>query len=236
MTAALAGCADSADDTDPTTGAGTGDTTVGSGSPGTATTSRTGTGSESAGLDDHPSTAGLAEQPTLGPDPTVAPAVVVAFEDPSCPNCRAFERDTFPNLRAAAVEDESLSFVYRNFPFAYPWGRPAMQALESTYARDAAAFWSLKAHYFAEQPSFSTANVFRKTREFLAANASVDAEAVVADAEAEVHDAAVQADVDAGNDAGVPSTPTCFLFRDGAYVTRVSGARSYSVFATALGL
>lgn len=193
-----------------------------------------GTGTPAASLD-HPAAAALAGQPFLGPAPGAARGTIIAFEDPSCHNCRRFNENTFPELESKLVDPGEASFVYRNFPHAFAWGKPAMQALEATLARGEEPFWALEHHYFATQEEFSEENVLDRTREFLAAETGVDAAAVVADAEAKKFDMAVQRDTDAGNAAGVVSTPTFYLFRDGKFLTEVRGAQSYQVFAQALG-
>jgi protein-disulfide isomerase len=197
---------------------------------GTGTTTSTG-----QTLDDHPAARELDAQPTLGS--ADASATVIAFEDPSCPRCRAFERNTVPRLRDELVDTGRARYVARTYPVIYPWGKPAVQALEATFARSPEAFWGLFAHYFAEQDAFSTENVLPRTETWLAANTGLDAAAVVADAEARAYDAAVQTDLDAGEAAGVGrTTPTVFLFRDGEYVTRAGGSVSFELISSALGL
>lgn len=201
---------------------------------GTGTATPTGTPGPLGG---HPAASGLGAQPALGPDPTDATAVIVAFEDPSCTLCRRFERNTFPTLRSEYVESGDLSFVYRVYPVIYPWGKPASQALESTYAASEAAFWALKDHYYAEQDQFGTDNVLESTESFLDEETDVDAASVVDDARNERHDAAVQADLAAGRaaDAG-NQTPIFYLFRDGEFRTKIQGPQGADVFAAALGL
>lgn len=192
----------------------------------------TGTGES---IDSHPAAAGLDAQPTLGP--SEATATIVAFEDPSCPRCRAFERNTVPRIRDELVATGQARFVARTYPVVYPWGEPAVQALEATFARSPEAFWGLFAHYFADQDAFSTDNVLPRTEEWLAANTDLDGAAVVADAEAGAYDDAVQVDLDAGEAADVGrTTPTVFLFRDGEYVTRAGGSVSFDLITSALGL
>lgn len=181
-------------------------------------------------------TAGLADQPRLGPDPFEADAVVVAFEDPSCPNCRRFETNAFRKIRSEWTDAGKASFVFRGFPVVYPWGKPASQALEATYAHDESAFWTLKDHYFAEQDAFDEGNVLDRTETFLAENAMVDAETVVSEAREEAYDDAVQADLSAGEEAGFSATPSFLLFRDGSLVTELAGPKSFSVFENALQL
>jgi protein-disulfide isomerase len=184
---------------------------------------------------DHPALAALAGQPYRGPTPGTAPGLIVAFEDPSCTNCERFNTGTLPKLESELVDPGKASYVYRNFPYAYEWGKPAMQALEATDARSEPAFWKLKTHYFATQSEFSASNVLDRTRTFLASETDLDAAAVVADAEAEEFDAAVRRDIDAGESAGVVSTPTFYLFREGEFLTEIRGAQSYDVFEQALG-
>ena len=187
----------------------------------------------------HPAAAHLDAQPRRGPDPAEATATIIAFEDPSCTRCRTFERNTVPKIESELVEAGTAAYVFRGYPVVYPWGEPATQALESTYARSDAAFWALKDHYYADQPSFREAGpegVLTLTREFLVAETDVDADAVVADAEERAHDAAVRTDLADGDRAGATVTPSVFLFRDGQYVTKAQGSVGFDVIKNALGL
>ena len=142
-----------------------------------------------------------------------------------------------PQIMEELVATGTASFVFRGYPVIYPWGKPATQALESTFARDAEAHWALAGHYFAEQTSFDESNVLDRTREFLAGETDVDADGVVADAEAKAHDAEVQSDLEAGMAAGAGrTTPNVFLFKEGEYRTQAAGSVSFSVIQNALGL
>lgn len=181
---------------------------------------------------EHPSAAGINDQPTLGD--RAWQGVIVAFEDPSCPTCRRFNRNTLPDIEAELVAPGDVAYVFRGYPVVYEWGGPATQALEATFDRDPAAVWALKDHYFAEQDQFSTDNVLDRTRQFLDDATEVDGEAVVADVEADAHADAVRTDSDAGQAAGASGTPTFFLFRDGEYQTTVSGAQDFTVFENVL--
>jgi len=187
-------------------------------------------------LADHPVGQNLAAQPRLGPDPAEATGVIVAFEDPSCPRCAAFEEVTVPKIKSELVDPGDAAYVVRTVPLVYPWGEPAIHALEATYARDAGAFWTLLGHYFAEQDAFGPDNVLDRTESFLSTETSIDASAVVADAETEAYASAVETDLAASEAADVSGTPTVFLFRDGDYRTRVTGSVSFNLVTQALGL
>jgi protein-disulfide isomerase len=194
--------------------------------------------SSAGGVPDHPATAGLDGQPTLGPPPEEAPGLIVAFEDPSCPRCRAFEQTVVPEIRSKLVDPGRASFAFRGYPVVYEWGGPAVRALEATFARDSAAFWSLVAHYFENQGDFQLADtdgVYAATRRFLDEQTGVDAEAVVTAARDGEADAAVQTDLDAGMAAGAGrTTPHVFLFSDGQYRTKAAGSVSYETVESVL--
>jgi hypothetical protein len=217
---------------------GGGDTADGGGDGGTATGTGTGTGTATPSANN--ALRGLADQPALGPDPGEAEGLIVAFEDPSCPTCARFERETVPEIRSKLVEPGKAAYVFRGYPVIYPWGEPATHALEATYARDAGAFWTLAAHYFESQDEFrgSDAETVRsKTATFLNDNTDVDGDAVAGEAGGEAAAAAVGADLDAGMAAGAGRrTPSIFLFKNGEYRTNLAGSVSYNVIASALNL
>jgi protein-disulfide isomerase len=191
-----------------------------------------GGGSGGQSIEDHPAAAGLDAQPRRG---SLDGHVVLAFEDPSCSMCRNFHRNTVPDIQSNIVDPGLGAYVVRTYPIIYPWGEPATQALESTFARSEDAFWSLFGHYFETQDQFTSDNVLDRTATFLNDGTDVDGDAVVTDADERAHDDAVQADITAAENADLPQqTPIVLLFRDGEYVTRANGNVSYDLIAQAL--
>jgi protein-disulfide isomerase len=181
---------------------------------------------------EHPATTDLDAQPRRG---ELDGNLVLAFEDPSCPRCRAFHQRVVPDIQENLVDSGEAAYVVRTYPVVYPWGEPAVQALEATFARDADAFWALQSFYFGEQRSLGEENVLDRTESFLSEETSLDGAAVRTDAENRAYDDAVQSDLDAGMAADVGrTTPTILLFRDGRYVTRASGSISFDAIAAAL--
>lgn len=67
-------------------------------------------------LDEHPAGNDMAAQPTLD---SVDGNVIVAFEDPSCGRCRAFEQDVLPRIRSDLVDSGEAGFVARSYPVVY---------------------------------------------------------------------------------------------------------------------
>jgi len=190
-------------------------------------------GDDAQPFGEHPATTGVETQPTLGSPG--APATIVAFEDPSCQQCRRFEMETFPTLEAELVDPGDAAFVYRTLDITFPWGEPASQVMASTYAADADAFWALKDYYYERQPEFEPDNVFELSASYLEERPSVDTEAVIAAARDGEQDELIQRNRDAAEEAGVGSTPQFFLFRDREFRTEVAGPQDYEVFANALG-
>lgn len=193
-------------------------------------------GGGGAPLEDHPAGADLDAQPTLGPAPGSADGTIVAFEDPSCPSCARFEGGTFPELKANLVDPGTVSFVFRAIPVVRAWAEPAVLALESVHARDAAAFWALKRFYFRNQASIDGGTVRDATRQFLSEETAVDADAVLADVDSGAYSDHVDANLQAARDADLQGTPTFYLFDSGSFTTDLVGPQDYSVFENALGV
>lgn len=194
----------------------------------------------SRSLGDHPAAADVRRQPMLGPVPGNGAGTIVAFEDPSCPSCARFERQVFPRLKSRLVDGKDVTFVFRGVPLIQAWGttptRTATAAMESAYARNPAAFWSLKAFYYREQDRLGGSSVRDETRRYLSKETDVDADAVLSDVDEGTYSTAVDADIAAARNAGVRQTPTFALFRDEAYVADVVGPQSTDVFADSLGV
>ena len=234
---ALAGCVGSG--TAPTAGASgrDGGAPTAGDEPGAAVSPATTSTPAGDGFRDHPAAAAIDDQPRKGPAPEDAEAVIVAFEDPSCTRCRAFERQVVPRIESELIGTGRATLYFRGYPVIYPWGEPATHALEATYARDADAFWALKDHYYAEQDAFTSDNVLGRTRSFLAEATGVDADGVVADVESGATEPAVRTDLEAGEAAGAGrTTPIVFLFSGGEYRTKAAGSVSYAVIENALDL
>ncbi|MFB6194270.1 MAG: DsbA family protein [Halobaculum sp.] len=184
-------------------------------------------------IGEHPATADINAQPVRG---EMTGNLIVSFEDPSCTVCRGFHETTVPQIQSNLVETGKAAYAVRTYPVVYAWGEPATHALEATFARSESAFFDLLDYYFRTQSEFTARNVLGRTETFLK-RTDVDAAAVRKDAEEKAFADAVQADLDAGMKAGAGTiTPTLFLFRDGAYVTKASGSVSYDLIAAALGV
>ncbi|WP_227357420.1 DsbA family protein [Haladaptatus salinisoli] len=200
----------------------------------TTTSEETTTTTQSA--PDHPTTTGIFDEPTRGPTPFSANATLIAFEDPSCPTCVHFEKNTYPKLKRNHIDSGELSFVLRTIPVVDQWGASAIYALEATHIRDEEAFWDLKSYYFDNQSQFNSDNIFSKTKAFLEQETQVRGEEIIHDAQSKAQKKQVKEDYAAAKDANLKGTPTFVAFRSNEYVTKIVGRQSYSVFKNMLGL
>jgi protein-disulfide isomerase len=185
---------------------------------------------------DHPSASGIFDEPTRGPTPFSTDATLIAFEDPSCPNCVHFEEETYPKLKRNHIDSGELSFVLRTIPVIDEWGTRAIYALEATHIRDEQAFWDLKTYYFDNQDQFTSDNVFSKTEAFIDKETQLDGQDIVGDAQSKAQKTQVKEDLSVARATGLRGTPAFFAFRSGEYVTQIIGRQSYSIFKNVLGL
>jgi protein-disulfide isomerase len=156
-----------------------------------------------------------AEGPSLGP--AGAPVTIVEFSDYQCPFCKKAE----PTVHEVAKRyPEQVRIVYRHFPLdnIHPEARPAAEA--AACAEDQGKFWEFHALVFESSPKLG-----KDALRGLAERAKLDVAAFDACVAERRHRARVDADVEAGREAGVSGTPAFYV--NGI---PLSGARSVDEF------
>jgi protein-disulfide isomerase len=155
-----------------------------------------------------------ADSPSQGS--TNAPIEIVEFSDFQCPYClRAHPTvkqvlDTYGN---------KIRFVYRNYPLpSHPNARPAAEAAQC--ANEQGQFWAYHDRLFADQSKLSDTDLKAS-----AAALGLDAGKFNACFDSHKYKARVDADLQAGNEAGVDGTPAFFI--NGRML---SGAQPYDEF------
>jgi protein-disulfide isomerase len=141
-----------------------------------------------------------ADGPTQGP--ANAPIELIEFSDFQCPYC----------LRAHPVLKQVLStygdrirFVYRNYPLpSHPNARPAAEAAQC--AAEQGKFWPYHDRLFGDQSKLGDDDLKAS-----AAALGMDAAKFNACFDAHKYKERVEADVQAGNEAGVNGTPAFFV-------------------------
>lgn len=133
--------------------------------------------------------------------PEDAQVVLVEFSDFQCPACALFQ----PMLQTFSLKFPNLKIVYKHFPLPqHPQGKPA--ALASMAAGEQDAFWEYHDKLFENQNQLNEELYIQ-----LAKDLGLDEKKFKSDMESERIRQYVEADIKAGQSAGVNSTPTFFL-------------------------
>jgi protein-disulfide isomerase len=148
--------------------------------------------------------------------PANAPVELIEFADFQCPFCLAAS----PTVkRVLDTYGDRIHFVYRNFPLQnHPDARPAAEAAQC--AHEQGQFWPYHDRLFAQPGKLSDADL-KKT----AADLGLDAPRFDACVDGHKYKPVVDADAQAGAEAGVSGTPAFFI--NGRLL---SGAQPYDAF------
>jgi len=148
--------------------------------------------------------------------PANAPIELIEFSDFQCPYClRANPTVT----QVLSTYGDRIRFVYRNYPLAsHPNARPAAEAAQC--AAEQGQFWPHHDRLFADQSKLADEDLKQS-----AAALGLDATRFNACFDSHKYKARVEADMQAGNDAGVNGTPAFFI--NGR---ELSGAQPFEAF------
>ena len=155
-----------------------------------------------------------ADSPTKGP--ASAPVELIEFSDFQCPFClRAHPTVT----QVLSTYGDRIRFVYRNYPLPnHPNARPAAEAAQC--AAEQGKFWAYHDRLFAEPNKLADGDLKQ-----VAAALGLDGARFNSCFDSHKYKAHVDADIQAGNEAGVSGTPSFFI--NGRMVT---GAQPFEAF------
>lgn len=155
-----------------------------------------------------------ANAPAKGP--AHAPIELIEFSDFQCPFCGRANPTVKDVLNTYG---DRIRFVYRHYPLPnHPNARPAAEA--SACAAEQGKFWPYHDRLFADQSRLGPADLKRH-----AAELGLDAAAFSSCVDAHRYQAQVDADIRAGEEAGVNGTPAFFI--NGRML---SGAQPFEAF------
>ncbi len=145
-------------------------------------------------------TIATAGKPSQGP--ANAPIELIEFSDFECPFCLR----AFPVVKQVmATYGDKIRLVYRHYPLPiHPRARPAAEA--AACAADQGKFWEYHDRLFQNQDKLSDDDLKAH-----AAALGLDTAKFNACFSATAHKADVDADIEAGNEAGVSGTPAFFV-------------------------
>jgi protein-disulfide isomerase len=155
-----------------------------------------------------------ADRPTKGP--ANAPVELIEFSDFQCPYCET----AFPTVnQVLTTYGDRIHFVYRHYPLViHPRARPAAEAAQC--AAEQGKFWQFHDRLFGDQSRLSDEDFKQDAAQLglnaLQFNACVDSHKYKAEIDADIH---------AGDEAGVSGTPAFYI--NGRML---SGAQPFDAF------
>ncbi|MEW6421899.1 MAG: thioredoxin domain-containing protein [Deinococcota bacterium] len=160
----------------------------------------------------------LTGQPVLGQQ--TAPVTLVVFEDFKCPNCKRFEEEFLPELRSKYIDTGKAKLVSMNFPFIAAMNnlpvddsKLAAQAAECAYLQGGSeAYERMKQILFRAQGPESVVWASKTRLKDLAGSVEgIDQAKFNTCLDSDATAAAVEADKQQAEKAGVSGTPSVFV-------------------------
>lgn len=148
------------------------------------------------------------DPPALGS--SNAPVTVAEYVDYSCPHCREYALNTFPQIRSKFVASGTVRYVHHDFPIPVDdWSRPAANAAREVQrlGNDQAMF-AYTVALFRRQDNFSY-GLFKDLAAEL--NANIDGEKVRQAAKTGAYCKLLNAEAKQASDRGVSGTPTVYV-------------------------
>ena len=139
-------------------------------------------------------------RPAKGPES--APITIIEFSDFQCPFCLT----AFPTVQSVlSTYGDKIHFVYRHYPLAnHPRARPAAEA--AACANEQGKFWAFHDRLFGNQQLLEDADLKQH-----AAQLGMDAAQFNSCYDSRKYTADVDADIRAGDQAGVSGTPAFYI-------------------------
>jgi len=160
-----------------------------------------------------------ADKTAMG-DPN-APIRIDVYEDFQCPACLRYTQETEPQIIKNLVETGQVYYVFHNFPFiddisatvksANDGGESDQAANASMCAADQGKFWEMHGTIFANWNGENQGAYANDRLTAFAETVGLDMDAFKACFRANKFMADIQADMNAGDKAGVNGTPSVFV-------------------------
>ncbi len=159
-----------------------------------------------------------------------APITIFEYASLTCPHCAAFEKDTFPKLRADWIDTGKAKLIFRD----YPLDKFAMAAAQIARCAPEDRYFSFIESFFDSRVSWATADDPVGALKGIARLGGMNSAAVdkcLADEKLQHQLAA--GEFEARDDYGVDSTPTFFIIGANGG-NKIVGEQPYDDFVKAL--
>lgn len=138
-----------------------------------------------------------------------APVTIVEFADFECGHCRKMSDVLEKQLLPA--EKDKVRIIYRYFPLPqHNWAKPAAQMAACVQSQSREQFWKLHDFLYADQDSFSAANIRPEIEDFLAKQGKLNTKAFESCIDSKANDGQVESDMQMARTLGIHETPALF--------------------------
>lgn len=158
-----------------------------------------------------------------------APVTIVEYSDFQCPYCSRWVQQTYPALIDEYIDTGKVQLQFRDFPLSQIHPNAQIAAVASRCAAEQDAFWPMHDKLFGSQNEWSGLADPKETFGSYASALGMDQAAFATCLASGKFDAEIQADLQAGQSAGVTGTPS-FLINGELIV----GAQPTNVFQQAI--
>lgn len=186
------------------------------------------------GLDDMERLVGLAQGVTKG-DPN-APITIVEFADYQCPGCGAFALSVKPQVELSYVQSGKAKFTFFDFPLVNNHPHAFLAARAARCAGDQDRFWEYQDALFRNQPTWSAKTEVVGDFVDYAEATGLDTESFEACLKSDRHADVVTANMELGNQLGIPGTPTIMVSEGGGMARRLNSFDFQSIQLVVDGL
>lgn len=160
---------------------------------------------------------------------------IIAVDDPSCPYCARFKKDTYPKIKSNLIDTGKLDYYWLFVPLIKEWSQKGVLTLENVYSEyGTEPTLDVLTAYFNNQDKITTDNVDSQTESILQDTPDVDADSIMNAVNNSRNMSRINETIDSIRNAGVSSTPTFGVFEGEQLITEVSGAQSYQTFKSLL--
>lgn len=178
-----------------------------------------------------PLTDGLDEQPMLG-DPE-AENVLITLDDPSCPFCADYHLSEFPQVRDELIDSGEVRNYMITVDWTQDWAPVASQYVIGSYEYGGTeALISLYEQYFRNQDDMSPSNVHQLSESFVQTISGVPAETLREEVENNTYEDIVRDNRERAFASEINAVPSFVLFREGEFITTLSGYQDAGTFST----
>lgn len=160
---------------------------------------------------------------------------LISIDEPSCPFCREFMEETYPELESELINTGQLKYysLLRNND-TEQWSNASVHYLYNLYKKtnQSASYFELLNYYYENQVRITGESIYDKSNEFISSNNSVNINEIESNVKNKKYNDELIEIQDTQDMVGLTITPSFALFDGDSLITELLGAYEADVFFT----